>query len=79
MNVSKIGLALLVTGISAALVGTWFYQSALSGVITQIELGNLVEVTTIYLPNMQYMAIMTMFGVLLTIIGVGFAFSNKED
>jgi len=80
MNVSKkkfiIVLGLLITGISAALVGTWFYQNTLSGVITQIELSGSAGV---YLLNMQYMAIMAICGVLLTIIGVGFAFSHKKD
>ena len=76
MNISKIGLGLLITGIAAALIGTIFYQNALTGVITQIELFGSAGA---YLLNMQYMAILAICGVLLTILGVGFTFSNKKD
>ncbi|MHA1428501.1 MAG: hypothetical protein ACTSQI_21155 [Candidatus Helarchaeota archaeon] len=65
MNKNVIGWVLILIGIGAALVGTWFYQSALSGVMTQINMGNYVEATIIYLPNMQLMGIMVISGVLL--------------
>ena len=73
MNKSTIGWILIIIGIAAALQGAWFYQNALNGVI--FAGGSNLELII----NLQLMAIMAMSGVLITIIGVGFALSNKKD
>lgn len=74
MAKSKLGVLMIIIGISSTIMGTWFYQNALAGVMNQIALGNLVAD---YISNLHYMSLMAVGGLLFTIIGASLKFSNK--
>lgn len=82
MEKSKIKLILgwicIIFGITSALVGTWFYQNAITAAMYQTAVVGTVILGTFIL-NLQLMAILAMGGVLLTIIGIGLKLSSKIE
>ena len=75
MNLSKIGIIIVIFGIVIAIMGTFFYQNALIGVLSQTAQGNFVLGQ--FAINLQITGEMTIGGVILTIIGAGLIVSNK--
>ncbi|MFX0100712.1 MAG: hypothetical protein ACFFCS_14145 [Candidatus Hodarchaeota archaeon] len=72
-----LGWILVVAGIAAAFMGTYFYQYAITGVMTQIDMGNWVEARNQYMANMILTGFMSTGGIIMIVIGMGLTISAR--